>query len=153
MQTNSGRPACSPEIRTGTTSRRSPLVCITPNQDATLAFRKAGKEAKLKWKDDFVAWTKHVSETAELQDAEMVFVGYGAQAPEFSWDDYKGADLKGKTLIMLVGDPTVPDPALLAGRKIMPTTHQNLAKDYECGLRRTFMLFSSIFMLLGPIPI
>ena len=41
----------------------------------------------------------------------MVFVGYGVQAPEYNWDDYKGVDLKGKTMVVLVGDPPVPDPA------------------------------------------
>ena len=40
-----------------------------------------------------------------------MFVGYGVQAPEFDWDDYKGVDLKGKTMVVLVGDPPVPDPA------------------------------------------
>ncbi len=88
-----------------------PLVGITPDPDVTLTFNKASREQKLKFKDDFVAWTKHVADTAELRDSEIVFVGYGVQAPEFSWDDYKGASLKGKTLVMLVGDPPVPDPA------------------------------------------
>lgn len=88
-----------------------PLVGITPDPNVTLTFNKGGKEQKLKFKDDFVAWTKHVADTAELKDSELVFVGYGVQAPEFSWDDYKGADLKGKTLVMLIGDPPVPDPA------------------------------------------
>ncbi len=44
-------------------------------------------------------------------DSELVFVGYGVVAPEFNWDDYKGVDVKGKTLVMLVNDPPVPDPA------------------------------------------
>ncbi len=88
-----------------------PLVGITPDPDVTLTFSKAGREQKLKFKDDFVAWTKHVADTAELKESELVFVGYGVQAPEFSWDDYKGASLKGKTLVMLVGDPPLPDPA------------------------------------------
>ena len=44
-------------------------------------------------------------------DAEVVFVGHGITAPEFGWDDYKGVDVKGKTLVMLVNDPPVPDPA------------------------------------------
>ena len=43
-------------------------------------------------------------------DADMVFVGYGVVAPEYGWDDYKGVDVRGKTLIMLVNDPPVPDP-------------------------------------------
>jgi Zn-dependent M28 family amino/carboxypeptidase len=57
-----------------------------------------------------VAWTKHVAESASLENSELVFVGYGVVAPEFDWNDYKGADLKGKTLVMLVNDPPVPDP-------------------------------------------
>jgi Zn-dependent M28 family amino/carboxypeptidase len=88
-----------------------PLVGITPDPNVTLTFKKGSGEEKLKFKDDFVAWTKHVADTAELNDSELIFVGYGVQAPEFSWDDYKGADVKGKTLVMLVGDPPVPDPA------------------------------------------
>ena len=58
-----------------------------------------------------MAWTKHVADGASLDDSELVFVGYGVVAPEFDWDDYKGVDVKGKTLVMLVNDPPVPDPA------------------------------------------
>jgi Zn-dependent M28 family amino/carboxypeptidase len=88
-----------------------PLIGITPDPNVALTIGRPGRELKLKFKDDFVAWSKHVADTAELKDSELVFVGYGVQAPEFSWDDYKGMDLKGKTLVMLVGDPPVPDPA------------------------------------------
>jgi Zn-dependent M28 family amino/carboxypeptidase len=95
----------------GSYLQRVPMVGITPNPDATLDIHKQGKSQRLEFRKDFVAWTKHVAETAALKDSELVFVGYGVQAPEYSWDDYKGADLKGKTLIMLVGDPPVPDPA------------------------------------------
>ncbi len=94
----------------GTWVQNVPLVGITADPDTALTFRKGAKEHKLKFKDDFVAWTKHVAESAEIADSELVFVGYGVQAPEYNWDDYKGADLKGKTLVMLVGDPPVPDP-------------------------------------------
>jgi Zn-dependent M28 family amino/carboxypeptidase len=87
-----------------------PLVGITPSP-APLVFRKGGQAQTLKWKDDVVAWTKHVAASASLKDSELVFVGYGVVAPEFDWDDYKGIDVKGKTLVMLVNDPPVPDPA------------------------------------------
>ena len=87
-----------------------PLVGITPTP-APLVFRKGGQAQTLKWKDDVVAWTKHVADSASLQDSELVFVGYGVVAPEFDWDDYKGVDVKGKTLVMLVNDPPVPDPS------------------------------------------
>ncbi|MYM25469.1 M20/M25/M40 family metallo-hydrolase [Duganella sp. FT135W] len=65
---------------------------------------------QLKFGDDYVAWTTRALPQIELNDSELVFVGYGVQAPEFQWDDYKGADLKGKTLVMLINDPPVPDP-------------------------------------------
>ena len=87
-----------------------PLVGITPTP-APLVFRKGGQEQTLKWKDDVVAWTKHVAPSASLQDSELVFVGYGVIAPEFNWDDYKDVDVKGKTIVVLVNDPPVPDPA------------------------------------------
>ena len=95
----------------GTFVQKVPLIGITPDPSVTLTFKKGGREEKLKFKDDFVAWTKHVAESAELVDSQLVFVGYGVQAPQYSWDDYKGTDLKGKTIVMLVGDPPVPDPA------------------------------------------
>ncbi len=40
----------------------------------------------------------------------MVFVGYGVVAPEYGWDDFKGVDVKGKTLVFLINDPPLPDP-------------------------------------------
>src|SRR5262249_29595534 len=54
---------------------------------------------------------KHVAEEAAIDNSEVVFVGYGVVAPEYNWDDYKGIDVKGKTLLMLVNDPPVPDPS------------------------------------------
>ena len=51
------------------------------------------------------------ADRASIDNSELVFVGYGVVAPEFNWDDYKGVDVKGKTLVMLVNDPPVPDPA------------------------------------------
>src|SRR5262252_8411597 len=93
----------------GTYVQKVPLVGITPTP-APLVFTNHGKEQTLKWKDDVVAWTKHVAESARLDNSEVVFVGYGVVAPEFNWDDYKGVDVKGKTLLMLINDPAVPDP-------------------------------------------
>jgi Zn-dependent M28 family amino/carboxypeptidase len=102
----------------GTYIQKVPLVGITPDPKTSLLFRNTSPSAvsgtaarRLKFKDDVVAWTKHVADTASIDNSEVVFVGYGVVAPEYSWDDYKGLDVKGKTLIMLVNDPPVPDPA------------------------------------------
>ncbi len=94
----------------GTYVQKVPLVGITPTP-APLMFTKGKEQLTLNWKDDVVAWTKHVADVASLDKSELVFVGYGVVAPEYNWDDYKGIDVKGKTLVMLVGDPPVPDPA------------------------------------------
>ncbi len=60
--------------------------------------------------DDFVAWSYERQKEVVVKDSDLVFVGYGVVAPEYGWDDYKGADLKGKTLVMLINDPPIPDP-------------------------------------------
>jgi Zn-dependent M28 family amino/carboxypeptidase len=93
----------------GTFSQRVPLVGITA-EGQPLVLKKDGEERQLAWKDDLVAWSKHAEATASLQDSELVFVGYGVSAPEYGWDDFKGVDVTGKTLVMLIGDPPVADP-------------------------------------------
>jgi Zn-dependent M28 family amino/carboxypeptidase len=66
----------------------------------------------LKTSDDWVAVSrKFANDSVSVEGSDVVFVGYGVVAPEYGWDDYKGVDVRGKTLIMLVNDPAVPDPA------------------------------------------
>ena len=103
----------------GTYVQKVPLVGITPTP-APLVVSKGSRQLTLKWKDDVVAWTKHVADAASIDKSELVFVGYGVVAPEFNWDDYKGVDVKGKTLVMLVSDPPVPDPS--KPRELDPTS-------------------------------
>ncbi len=88
----------------GTYLQAVPLVGISSHP--TLSY--GGKQ--LKFGDDYIAWTARPEPNLDINDSELVFVGYGVQAPEFKWDDYKGANLKGKTLVMLINDPPVPDP-------------------------------------------
>ncbi len=94
----------------GSYVQKVPMVGIVSDQKAVMTFRKGAKQRTLAWRDDFVAWTQRVADTVKVDHSQMVFVGYGVQAPEFNWDDYKGIDLKGKTMVVLVGDPAVPDP-------------------------------------------
>lgn len=94
----------------GTFIQTVPLVGITADPKMTLTFKKGEQQRSLRFKSDFVAWTKHVADAARLRNSDIVFVGYGVKAPEYDWDDYKGLDVKGKTLIMLVGDPPILDP-------------------------------------------
>ncbi len=126
----------------GTYVQKVPLVGITGVPASPLTFAKGEKKLELAWRDDAVVWTKHVADSARIDDSEVVFVGYGVEAPEFRWDDYKGVDTKGKTLLMLVNDPPVPDPkdprALdpkLFGGKAM-TYYGRWTYKYEEGARR-----------------
>ena len=77
-----------------------------------------GKNARidLSWRDDYIAVSGEQKESVSIDDAELVFVGYGIQAPEYQWDDFKGVNLKGKVLVMLNNDPDW-DPKLFAGKR------------------------------------
>jgi len=112
----------------GTYFQNVPLVGITPDPGTSLTFTKGRATQTLKFKDDVVAWSKRVQNTVGLDKSDVVFVGYGVQAPEFNWDDYKGVDLAGKTVIMLVGDPPVLDPSDPA--KLDPKTFGGRAMTY-----------------------
>jgi Zn-dependent M28 family amino/carboxypeptidase len=84
---------------------------------ATFHATAAGLDpAGLRFGDDVVAWTGTGSPATHIR-GEVVFVGYGASAPEYQWDDFKGVDLKDKVLLILVGDPptTVGEPARFGG--------------------------------------
>jgi Zn-dependent M28 family amino/carboxypeptidase len=95
----------------GTWVQRLRLVGTTVQGTPPLVFRKGTAERRLAWRDDYVAWTKRVVERVGLDASDLVFAGYGVQAPEYQWDDFKGVDVRGKTIVVLVGDPPVPDPA------------------------------------------
>jgi Zn-dependent M28 family amino/carboxypeptidase len=92
----------------GTFVQKVPLVGITATNTRPLTIAGAGTTKTFKWKDEVVAWTKHVADGAAISDSEMIFAGYGVTAPEFNWDDFKGVDVKGKTIVVLVNDPQVP---------------------------------------------
>ena len=95
----------------GTYVQNVPLVGITPAPTQTLTIQKGAQKRAFEWSRDYVAFTKHVADTAGIQGSELIFVGYGVTAPEYNWDDFKGVDVKGKTIVVLVNDPQVPDPA------------------------------------------
>jgi len=95
----------------GTYVQKVPLVGITGAEGKPLVFTKGAQKLALTWKDDVVAWSKHVADGAEIDKSDVVFAGYGIEAPEFGWNDFKNIDVKGKTIVVLVNDPPIPDPA------------------------------------------
>jgi Zn-dependent M28 family amino/carboxypeptidase len=89
------------------------LVGMTPQ--SALAWGKPGAPQSLAYREAFVAWAER-PEADVAADAEVVFVGYGIRAPEWQWDDYKGADLRGKIVLMLVNDPGLVDSTVFLGK-------------------------------------
>jgi hypothetical protein len=95
----------------GSYTQKVPLVGITGAEARPLTIAKGGKKQTFAWKDEVVAWSKHVAPAASLENSELVFAGYGVEAPEYRWNDFKDVDVKGKTIVVFVNDPQVPDPA------------------------------------------
>lgn len=121
-----------------------PLVSITAAPDAVLEVEKIGagstgtpesaaaefedrgqdgaaqapeRAAEYAYGEDMMVWTTRVVPQAELDESELVFVGYGIVAPEYGWNDYAGLDMAGKTAVILVNDPgfATQDPELFGG--------------------------------------
>ncbi len=92
------------------------LVGMTPQPTFVWGGGKPGSTPdSLPFREAFVAWAER-PEADIAADGEVVFVGYGIRAPEWQWDDYKGTDLHGKVLLMLVNDPGLVDSTIFLGK-------------------------------------
>ena len=96
--------------------QRFELVGINTHAPETWAFRARGDELALRFWEEYIAASGLQVPEVSVGDAELVFVGYGIQAPEYGWDDFKGVDLRGKILVVMNNDPDW-DPALFAGKR------------------------------------
>jgi Zn-dependent M28 family amino/carboxypeptidase len=108
-------------------------VTTDPKETKFAFVPKSGPEIALKFADDYVAYNQTHEQKSEI-DAPLVFVGYGIKAPEYSWDDYKGVDVKGKMLLMLVSEPPSDDPKFFKGRAL--TYYGRWTYKYEEAARR-----------------
>ncbi len=96
--------------------QKVPLVAITPKVPGTMTFSgPGGRQQSLRYWQDFIAFPGVQKPGASIENAEVVFVGYGIVAPEYGWDDYKDVDVRGKVLLMMNNDPE-DDPKLFAGK-------------------------------------
>ncbi|HEX2835111.1 MAG TPA: M28 family peptidase [Thermoanaerobaculia bacterium] len=122
----------------GTYFQNVSLLGITTDASkSTVQFTKDGAAAlaPLQYRDEFVGGNQSQQTNVSI-DSEVVFVGHGVVAPEYKWDDYKGLDAKGKTLIMLVDDPPAneKEPDLFKGRA--RTYYGRWTYKYEIGTAR-----------------
>ncbi|HSC09216.1 MAG TPA: M28 family metallopeptidase [Steroidobacteraceae bacterium] len=113
-----------------------PLVEITADPKTTLTVSSGSESRSFKYRDDMVVWTKRVVADSALEQSELVFVGYGIVAPEYDWNDYASANIKGKTAVILINDPgfVTQDPKLFAGRAM--TYHGRWTYKYEEAMRQ-----------------
>ncbi len=92
----------------GSYTQEVPLAGI--KSDPHMTFMIDGKPPmELKYPDDFVASSARLQNEIKIDNSDLVFVGYGIVAPEYGWDDYKDVDVRGKTILMLINDPPIPD--------------------------------------------
>src|SRR5205809_1207049 len=87
----------------GTDTQEVPLAGI--KSEPKMSFTVRDKTIDLKYPDDFVASSARLEPEIKIDKSDVVFVGYGIVAPEYGWDDYKDVDVRGKALLMLIGDP------------------------------------------------
>jgi len=102
----------------------------------TIKVTASGKaNANLRFTDDVVVWPGSATESSTAH-GELVFVGYGVSAPEYKWDDFKGTDVRGKILLVLVNDPpaTASEPNLFGGKAM--TYYGRWTYKYEEAERR-----------------
>ena len=92
----------------GSFTQEVPLAGI--RSDPQMTFVVDGQSTALKYPDDYVASSAQLQPQIRIDNSDIVFVGYGIIAPEYGWDDFKGVDVHGKTILMLINDPPIPNP-------------------------------------------
>ena len=99
----------------GSYTQDVPLVGQKTGQNTTVRISQNGQTVQtFDYNDDFMAWPANLQENVSIDEAELVYVGYGIQAPEEDWDDFKEADVEGKILVVKNNDPS-SDPDLFGG--------------------------------------
>src|ERR1700733_2800131 len=102
----------------GSYLQKVPLVGITTLPETQFSLLpKQGSAMNLKPLEEYVAYDQTQQAQSDVE-AEIVYVGYGIEAPEYNWDDYKGADVRGKVLLMLVNEPPSDDPKFFKGKAL-----------------------------------
>lgn len=118
----------------GTYIQKVPLVGVTTSPETQFSVvPKKGETMNLKLLDEYVAYDETQQPESDL-DADIVYVGYGIEAPEYNWDDYKGVDVRGKVLLMLVNEPPSDDPNFFKGKAL--TYYGRWTYKYEEAARK-----------------
>jgi len=108
----------SPAAEDGSWFQPFELISLNADQPASWAFQTPEGDEKLQQGTEFIVASGLQAEEVAVADAELVFVGYGIEAPEFNWDDFKGTDVRGKVLVMLNNDPDWDEDLFAGDRRL-----------------------------------
>src|SRR5579864_3713738 len=123
-----------PAGENGSYMQKVPMVGVTAQPDTTISIiPDSGAPLNLKMGDDYVASNETHQPVVDI-DAPIVYVGYGIEAPEYKWDDYRGTDVRGKVLLMLVNEPPSNDPNFFKGKAL--TYYGRWTYKYEEAARK-----------------
>src|SRR5437868_2397509 len=119
----------------GSYMQKVPLVGVTtlPEQSSFVLEPAKGDAMKLAFRDEYVAYNEMLTPRADI-DADIIFVGYGIEAPEYRWNDYQDVDVRGKVLLMLVNEPESKDENFFKGRAL--TYYGRWTYKYEEAARK-----------------
>src|SRR5919204_3697737 len=115
--------------------QRVPIDVVKADPKTIKVIASGKANANLRFTDDVVVWPGSATESSSAK-GDLIFVGYGATAPEYKWDDFKGTDVRGKWLMALVNDPPAPasEPNLFGGKAM--TYYGRWTYKYEEAERR-----------------
>lgn len=113
-----------------------PMVSIITYPEQSMAFKGPQGAVVGEGLKDFVIWTQRTDSVVRIQDAEVVFAGFGIVAPEYGWDDYKNLDVKGKIVVVMINDPGFgsEDPTFFKGNTM--TYYGRWTYKYEEAVRQ-----------------
>ncbi|HZQ21989.1 MAG TPA: M28 family peptidase [Terriglobales bacterium] len=118
----------------GTYMQKVPFVGVTTLPETQFSLvPPQGSALSLKPLEDYVGYNETQQPDSDV-DADVLFVGYGIEAPEYNWDDYKGVDVRGKVLLMLVNEPPSDDPNFFKGKAL--TYYGRWTYKYEEAARK-----------------
>ncbi len=112
------------------------LLKIFTDKSMKLDVKGGKKDFTLKFSDEFTGGTPQTSNLIQLNNSEIIFIGYGINSKEYNWNDYAGLDVKGKTVLMLVNDPgyATGDSTLFEGKSM--TIYGRWTYKYEEAARQ-----------------
>lgn len=113
--------------------QKVPLTGVTTQASAQLSASAGGRDISFQYLNEFVGVNQRQT-VQDRFDAEAVFVGHGIAAPEWGWDDFKGADVKGKVIVLFTNEPPSNDPKFFDGRAL--TYYGRWTWKYEEATRR-----------------